>query len=80
MRNRIKQYFCLHEGTQTTTEVNTTDSLFMIVTRIMCTKCLKVFAQHPNAECCYVNHLHGETMRHHMLNNMYERLNKMKQP
>lgn len=62
LKETIKQFFCSHKGIDTTTEVRSIEPL-IISSLIQCHDCKKTFAQHPNAQCCYVLHLHGEILR-----------------
>ncbi len=71
----IKQYLCDHKCIDTVTEVKTDASLLIVKSRIICADCMKVFPQHPNAQCCYVHHLHGEIIKEKMI---YE-IHKMNQ-
>ena len=72
----IKQFFCFHEGICTTTKVHSTTPLLIVSTLIQCTRCEKTFAQHPNAQCCYVQHLHGEMIREQL----FKEMDKFRQP
>lgn len=70
MKDFFKQLFCRHIGIETTTKTLSTEPMFIVSTLIQCINCKKTFAQHPNANCCYVQHLHSEIMRDFYINKL----------
>ena len=70
MRRFIKQFLCRHQNTTTKTEarIENDNSFFIVSSLIKCADCDKTFPQHPNAQCCYIQHIHAEAMRDHWLN------------
>lgn len=63
MKKFFKQLVCRHEDILTITKTNLDSPMLIISSLIQCSKCEKTFAQHPNARCCYVYHLHNEIMQ-----------------
>lgn len=59
----IKQYFCRHESIHISTDMNTENSFIIARTLIQCADCKKSFPQHPNAQCCYVMHIHSQILQ-----------------
>lgn len=59
----IKQFLCNHEDITTTTETNLESPILIVRSLIQCSQCKKTFAQHPNAQCCYIYHIHHEIMQ-----------------
>jgi len=67
MKNFLKQLFCNHDIV-VKTESHSPEHVFIVKSIIECTKCQKTFAQHPNAQCCYVLHIHSKIMQDHWIN------------
>lgn len=67
MLTRIKQFFCEHYDITTTTESSSPEHIFIVKTTIQCNICKKTFTQHPNATCCYVQHLHSKILTDYWL-------------
>ena len=63
MKKFLKQFLCNHEDITTITKTNLESPMIIISSLIQCSKCEKTFAQHPNAQCCYVYHIHHEIMQ-----------------
>jgi hypothetical protein len=59
MKTFFKQLLCKHIGINTVTEMNTGNGIIIAKSRIYCQECNKSFPQHPNADCCYVKHIHA---------------------
>jgi hypothetical protein len=55
----FKQLFCSHRTINIKTESDIKSSLLIVMSHITCAYCEKAFPSHPNAECCYVRHLHS---------------------
>ncbi len=64
----IKQWLCRHECIETKTESSSPEHVFIIKTIIQCMRCDKTFAQHPNAICCYVQHVQSNIMQDYWIN------------
>jgi hypothetical protein len=58
----IKKLLCKHPSIGITTEASF-DKLYIVKSVIKCADCEKTFPIHPHANCCYVQHLHGEILR-----------------
>lgn len=70
IKDLIKQFFCSHNdiSIETSTEIRAgLSGIFIVKTFIKCNKCKKAFTQHPNANCCYVQHLHSEILKEEYL-------------
>lgn len=70
IKNIIKQIFCSHSGTKTTTESSFKNDMFIVKTLIQCSNCHKTFPQHPNADCCYVKHIHNQLIYDFFINKL----------
>jgi len=66
MNEFLKQCFCPHKDITTTTEVYV-GSPFIVKSLIQCSTCKKTFAQHPNAKCCHVEHIHHQMIWEYMM-------------
>jgi hypothetical protein len=75
MKKLFKKLFCLHDAIETITEASQ-DRLLIIKTRIVCRKCNKSFANHPNALCCYVMHIQHKLIQEEFI----EQIKSAKQP
>lgn len=74
MKSFVKKIFCHHRSITTKTEVKSVEPLFMVSSLIQCSDCGKTFPQHPNANCCYINHLHNEIIQRQL------QMERLKQP
>jgi hypothetical protein len=75
----IKQFFCRHEKIEVITESYSPENIFIVKSIIKCDSCGKTFAQHPNAACCYINHIHTEIIKEYWLTNLSRRVQLNKQ-
>lgn len=57
----IKRWLCRHKSIMIETKTST-DSFIITWTLIQCSDCKKTFPNHPNAKCCYVEHIHSQVL------------------
>ena len=68
MKKFFKQLLCSHSSIVTETVSSSPETSFMVSSVTMCKSCEKTFPQHPNAICCYVQHMHSQIILEYWTN------------